>query len=245
MSHPSHIPAFKSEQAADAVLEAGSIFHRLSQSPCTLEDLARSYPHFSSAELERHLRKLVRSGLVKKDGPTYEVATSFFYTYPQGTQMDFLSKLFIPVLLNLAMNSTEGLLLPMYLNLTPEEQEKVFETRVTRLFEELSVLADQADEESQDRIVFVAGTPTFSPEKEGLDQALEILRQAASDRATPHRRSHAILSYFRAPMSSTIEANQTIFRFERDFGSIRTKPSEATFVLMLGFGAVVPQGETP
>ncbi len=243
MSHPSHIPAFTSEQAADAVLEAGTIYHRLSQSPCTLEELARSLPQYSLEELERQLRKLVRSGLAKKDGPTYRIATSFFYAYPQGTQMDFLGKLFIPVLLNLAMDSSEGLLLPMYLNLTPEEQEKIFATRVTKLFEELSSLADQADEGSQDRILFVAGTPTFPTELEGLDQALAILRQAAKDRATPHRRSRAILSYFRAPMNSATEANRAILQFERGFESIKTEPSEATFVLMLGFGAVAPQGD--
>lgn len=242
MTRASRIPSFTSEEASDAVLEAGAILHRLGQSACTKEDLQRAFPRLSSRELERLLRKLVRSGLVRKEGEVYAVASSFFYAYPQGTQMDFLGKLFIPVVVSLAMDAAEGLLLPVYLRISPEEQERLFDDKVTKLFEQMSALADQADDQSQDRMLFVAGTSRFSPELEGFEQAMEILRQAGKDRADPVWRPRAILSYFRAPMGSVGAANQLIMQFEETFEPVKARQIEANYVLLLGFG-VAPQGD--
>jgi len=239
-----HIPSFTSEQASDAILEAGSIISRLIQSPCTVEELSAAFPHLSSQDLGRVLRRLVRSGLASQEGPRFGATSRLMCSYPQGTQMAYLSRLLIPAVVDLSFESREGLLLTTYLDLTPDEQENFFATKVLRLFEELSAIADECDDEGQDRIVFVAGTPNFNPHLQGFDQALELLRQAGKDRASPTWRERSTLSYFQSRMTSTAKANQAILRFEQSLEPRKANPFEAKYALMLGFTAVPSQGES-
>lgn len=238
MSHPTPIANLHSEQAHDAILDGGSIVSRLIQSGCTEEELARAFPSIAPRELARLLRRLVRSGLVHKQGQVYEVAARLIRSDPQGTQMDYLSKLLIPALINLAMDAQEGVLLSLYLHLSEEEKEGLFDEKILGLYENLSVLAEESGEEGKERLLFVAGTSEFSRKSEGLDQALEILRQAALDRANPTRRPRAILSYFQTRLALLAKANQIILKVEEDLDSRKAHPSDANFVLLLGFGAV-------
>lgn len=244
MSHPEQIPVFTSEQASDAILEAGSVANRLIQSPCTMAELSHTFPHIPPTSLERLLRKLVRGGIATRAGETFEVTTGLIMSYPQGRQMDYLSRLLIPTVVNLSMGTEEGLLLPLHLNLPPEGQETFFDDQVMGLFKKLSSLADESGNEGQEHILFAAGTPRVPQGSEGFDRAFEILRNAATDRTDPVRRPSSVLSYFQGRLDSPSRAHRAILQFEEELQFLKTTPKESNFAFLLGFGKVLPQGDS-
>jgi hypothetical protein len=237
------IAEIESELAYDALLDGLSLVSRLIQSPCTLEQLADEFPDVPSMEeLERQLHRLVRSGIVKKEGNVYQVTAPFFLAHRQGGQLDLLNEMFLPALLGVVAEGAEGLLLPIHLHLRQEEQKELFAQEVTPLLQELSRVADESGECGPDRYVFIAGTPDFPREPIGFDLALEIVRNAARNRADPARRDRSIITYFQARLDSAADIHRSLLQFEQKFESRKAPPSEANYVLLLGAGMKTPKG---
>lgn len=240
MSHVSSVTELHSEQAYDALMGAMSIAGRLIESPCTRNELAEAFPNIPPAQLDRHLRRLIRSGLARMEDGTYEATSQVLYSHRQGALMNLVSELFLPALMSLTLDSEQGLLLSLHLNLSEVTQEKLFENEVRGLFQKLSDLADEPAPETHERFVMVIGTPNPPKELEGIDSALDILRSAANERANPETRARAILSYSHARFGSPERAAKLILRFEQDFDPFKTKRQDANYQLLLGFGHRLP-----
>jgi len=243
MSRLLPIATVETEVAYDALLDSLSLVSRLIQSPCTIEELASEFPDGPSTEqLEHLLGRLVRSGIVRQEGNLYDVAAPVVVAHRQGGQLDFLREVYVPALLGLMAQDSEGMLLPIHLSLTQEEQEGLLSREVLPLLQEFSRIADESGESGPDRYVFVAGTPDVPQDRTGFDLAMEIVRTAAMNRADPSRKSRSLLTYFQTRLASAGEIHRAILEFESRMEPRRARPAEANYVLLVGAGTKARKG---
>src|SRR5690606_26977463 len=243
MSRLLPIATVETEVAYDALLDSLSLVSRLIQSPCTIEELASEFPDGPSTEQLEHLPgRLVRSGIVRQEGNLYDVAAPVVVAHRQGGQLDFLREVYVPALLGLVAQDSEGMLLPIHLSLTQEEQEGLLSREVLPLLQEFSRIADESGESGPDRYVFVAGTPDVPQDRTGFDLAMEIVRTAAMNRADPSRKSRSLLTYFQTRLANAGEIHRAILEFESRMEPRRARPAEANYVLLVGAGTKARKG---
>lgn len=233
---PIAIADLQSEQAHDALLDALSLANLLLETPRTREELEVLYPASSGVDLDRHLRQLVRSGVIRLRDGRFEATSTAVAARRLGDQFGLLSEVFVPALMGIAFDSSESLLLQLELRLNLDEQKRLYEDHITTLYEELTRLANEDTEGTHERFVFVAAAPTVSYGEGGIDRALDIMRQAARDRAHPEKKPRAILSYFQGRFRLPARVMRSVMDFEKRMDAFRAPPTEATYSLVLGTG---------
>lgn len=236
MSSPLSAAVFHSEKAYDALLDAMPLAGRIIQSPCTEEELLREFSDLDRPSLVKMLSRLVRGDIVRKVGDKYEATSTFLYSYRQGTQLEAVSELFLPMVLGVAEDPGDGLLLHLELALSVEEQLDLFSGPVKGLLANLSALGDQPAKETHERCLFVLGTPDVPVPQTGLDRILEILRRSARDRVDPARRDRSILTFFQGRFATTQLATRAVLDFESQFASKKANTENMTYSLVVGLG---------
>jgi|GEM_PF-2183539 len=232
------IAEFHSELAYDALLDALSLANRLAERPRTYEELRRLYPDVPAETLDRQLRRLIRSGIVRERDGRYEAASSVIATQSQGGPMGPLSELFIPAVMSVVFEPGQGLLLHLNLRLDPALQERLETDFVRPLHHELADLVQESNDDTHERFVIVAGTPTALRGVEGLERALEVLRHAARDRVDPRRRSLSLLSYVQGRFFRPEPVLRAVVEFEKRLEAFRAGPNEeANYSLLIGTGS--------
>lgn len=236
MSATRPLVEFHSELAYDALGDAMPLVTRLIHAPCTKEELERENPKLAGTVLDRLLGRLVRSGILRQVENRYEATASFVWAYRQEGILSVVSQLFIPMILSLSEDPVDGLLLHLDLDLSVEEQEAFLPGEIHGLFGDLSVLAEEPAENSQERCLIIFGTPNVPPLPPGLDRTLALLRHAARDRVDPVLQQRAFLASFDARFGYPGRAAARILSWAERFEKRTSPPETAAYGVVLGLG---------
>lgn len=236
MSATRPLVEFHSELAYDALGDAMPLVTRLIHTPCTKEELERENPKLAGTVLDRLLGRLVRSGILRQVEDRYEATASFVVAYRQEGILSVVSQLFIPMILSLSEDVTDGILYHLDLNLTVEEQEAFRLGELHGLLESLGSLGGEATEATLDRCVIAFGAPNVPGGQEGLDRTLAILRHAARDRVDPALSRRAFLATLDTRLGNPTRAAARIVEWGEKFEKRTAPPATATYSVVLGLG---------
>lgn len=236
MSASRPLVEFHSELAYDALGDAMPLVTRLIHAPCTKEVLERENPKLAGTVLDRLLDRLIRSGIVRLAGDRYEATASFVVAYRQEGILSVVSQLFIPMILSLSEDVTDGVLFQLDLDIGAEEQERFFQREVQGLLESLGTLGEEPAETNQERCVIAFGAPDVPPGQQGLDRTLSILRHAARDRVDPRFKDRAFLASLDTRLGYPAKAAAHILSWGEKFQKRTAPPETATYSIVLGLG---------
>jgi hypothetical protein len=183
------------ESTWDAMQDGLELILRLFSGPRTLAQLAaevRSDP----AQVESALRRLVRVGLVRTDGKTFEAVASAVHQDRREGMVTSLTRYILPWLTRVARDPSAGFWEQIDVDLTPEEQENTWTNTAMPLFYRLNDLSLDPGPDARVYTAVLVTTSDVPSHRDPADRVLETVKRAARQRATPEAAGRAVLGQF-------------------------------------------------
>lgn len=226
---------FLSESAYDALRDGMSLVVRLFRSPRTLAELEAEWPDV--IQLRRLLDRLERSGIIRKDGERYVAAAGVMQSRRQEGMVSALSQFFLPTLTRLVQDPNSGLLLPLELSLSEEEQQGLRHGPIEALFDELIQLTEEPTPTSEALRLIIFGTANPPQSEDPVDRVFEVLRRTARDRTLSDVRERTVFTMADGSYPSMKVAAGALLHFADRMREFVVPSNSATYSLVLGLTA--------
>lgn len=234
----------QSETAYDALQDGLPLVLRLLSDPLPAAALAQ--PGEELAAVTRKLERLVRAGLIRKDGERYTAVARLVHQTRQEGMVTFLSRYVLPMFTRLMREPGQGFVTQLELALGPDEQSALRGGVVQELVEELNRLSDEPAAPGEAKVACTAvvlGTSDVPPQGEAGERLLETVRRCARERATPGRSERAVLTQYDALFGvATVERAEAAVRSlasrlaaERAAGAGTGRNERPGYTLAIGF----------
>lgn len=231
----------RSETAYDALQDGLPLLLRVLSGTHTVDELARA-EHAEPVLVEKHLGRLVRAGLLRKDNGSYEAVASAIRQTRQEGMVTFLSRYFLPLVTRIVQEEEGqgGFAVQLDLVLSPEEQEALREGAVHQMQMDLAGISEEPATEHVPCTAVVVGTSDVPAGSDPGERLLETVRRCAKQRSTPGFSGRAVLTQLDGlyGVGSVEKAEERVRRAAEAFSARRPavgqKPS---YTLVLGFCA--------
>lgn len=227
-----------SETGWDALSDGLPMVVRVLAGPCTLEEIAKDSGESDLRLVEKRLSRLVREGILVKEGERYQAPARLIKTFRQEGMITSLSRHVIPFLSQLEEEPDSCLAIQLDLALDHEEQAGLRSGVVQELVDRLNELSDRPAAERKPHTLVVLGTSdvlTAGAPRTGL---LEILKRSARQRSTPDRANRAVLMCYEARFGDPEAAREAVLDAVRGLRERGASALSATpYTMVFGFGA--------
>lgn len=226
----------RTETAYDALQDELQLFTCIQASSGKLEAIAASLGETDLPSVRRRIDRLIRAGLVRVEGDRYLPMGQLVRALRQDAMVSSLTRLVLPALSTMVATG-EGLLYQLDLDLDPDAQRELRHGLVQELLERIDGLSLEPEERKKPYICLVIGTSDVPPPGEAEERAIETVRRAARQRATPSMAERAMLLQYDCFLGPEAAAKaEALVRGARD--ALLPRKAEGTripYTLILGF----------
>jgi len=228
-----------SETGWDALTDGHPMVVRALEGPCTLEEIALAAGERDLALVGRRLARLVREGILVRNGDHYRAAARMIQTFRQEGLISSLSRHVMPIITRLAHEPESGFAIVLDVKLDEEEQAALRSGAIKDLIDELNQLSEAPAPERTPRTLVVLGTSDVPPPGPRGDRLLEIFKRTARQRSEQERAPRAVLTCYDARFGDPEAAAALVRSFAARIEARGSSPSATPYTLVFGFGAKV------
>lgn len=234
----SGITEVRSESAYDALQDSREIVVRLLSRPASLDELVAVDPTQNPVEVDKRLKRLIRTGLVQQNGERFEAVAQIMQQVRQEGIITSLSRYVLPLFTNIVSDPGKGFVQQLDLHLPISAQEALRQGVIQDLVFGLRDLSEETSADTKPCIAVIVGTSDVPGQMDQGERLLETVRRSARQRAMPSQADRAVLTqidgYFGTEAS--LQAESMFRRLAERLTSDQPTGVRTNYTLALAFG---------
>lgn len=233
------ITEVRSESAYDALQDSREIVVRLLSRPASLDELVAVDPTQNPVEVDKRLKRLIRTGLVQQNGERFEALAQIMQQTRQEGIVSSLSRYILPLFTNVVQQPEGTFVAQLDLHLSVEAQASLRQGPIQDVVVALDRLTTELQSETKPCVFAVVGTSDVPPPGDDPgDRLLETIRRAARQRSIPDVAQRAVLTqqeaYFDVGVIPRAEA--LVRELAKSLDGRRANGAKPNYTLAFAFG---------
>lgn len=190
------------------------------------------------SDVERRLKRLVRSGLVRQEGDRFEALAQIMQQTRQEGIITSLSRYILPMFTNVVQQPDGTFVTQLDLHLSVEEQRSLRSGPIQETVVALDGLTTELTSETKVCVFAVVGTSDVPPPGDPGDRILDTIRRAARQRSIPAESQQAVLTQQEAYFDVAVvrRAEALVRQLADNFDGRKADGAKANYTLALAFG---------